>query len=274
MSSYLAYRPLLLAMLASAMVTGCSDDEAGGASDLIDASPLDARASLDQDSVRVTDGQGLQDLGLQTIPLDPDRTAFALPIHREDRHQIQTSLIVGVDHDPTSDGALICRSYDGRGFPACYDGHDGTDFIVWGGFDTIDVEDVRVVAAAPGVVTRIEDGNYDRCHGDLGSGDVSCDGHPVRSNRIHIRHQDGLESRYLHLKRGSLAVDEGDVVACGQLLALVGSSGRSAAPHLHFEVQSDDGEIIDPFATVVRGADSYWTEQSIADGMPGSVCTR
>ena len=214
------------------------------------------------------------DVSVATIPVNPERTAFALPIHSEDRHHIQSSLVIGVDHDPSSEGALVCRSYDGRNFPACYDGHDGTDFMVWGGFDTIDIDDVRVIAAAPGTVLRVEDGHYDRCHGELSTGDVSCDGNPIISNRVHIRHLDGLVSRYLHLKRGSIEVSVGDVVLCGQVIGLVGSSGRSVAPHLHFEVTRAGGQVVDPFAGEFTRPQSYWTEQEAEDGLPGRICTR
>ena len=40
---------------------------------------------------------------------------------------------------------------------------------------------------------------------------------------------------FAHLQQGSFAVKEGQSVAAGQLLARVGSSGRSSGPHLHFE---------------------------------------
>jgi len=47
-------------------------------------------------------------------------------------------------------------------------------------------------------------------------------------------------------------VREGDVVVAGQVIALSGNTGRSTAPHLHFEVRRD-GRPIDPL-TVVQEA--------------------
>ncbi len=41
---------------------------------------------------------------------------------------------------------------------------------------------------------------------------------------------------YAHLQPGSLRVRKGDHVKTGQVLALVGNSGNSVAPHLHFQV--------------------------------------
>jgi murein DD-endopeptidase MepM/ murein hydrolase activator NlpD len=40
----------------------------------------------------------------------------------------------------------------------------------------------------------------------------------------------------MHLRPGSILVEQGDVVAAGQQLAQVGSSGGSSGPHLHFEI--------------------------------------
>jgi murein DD-endopeptidase MepM/ murein hydrolase activator NlpD len=58
-----------------------------------------------------------------------------------------------------------------------------------------------------------------------------------------MRHASGVETRYAHLS--SLEVKEGDVVAAGAAIGRVGSTGRSAAPHLHFEVLVN-GERVDP----------------------------
>jgi murein DD-endopeptidase MepM/ murein hydrolase activator NlpD len=58
-----------------------------------------------------------------------------------------------------------------------------------------------------------------------------------------MRHANGVETRYAHLS--ALEVKEGDVVEAGTAVGRVGSSGRSAAPHLHFEVLVN-GERVDP----------------------------
>lgn len=60
---------------------------------------------------------------------------------------------------------------------------------------------------------------------------------------IYIDHQDGSESRYAHLS-GFLS-QAGDFVSQGQAIGLVGSTGASTGPHLHFEIRLA-GVAVDP----------------------------
>jgi murein DD-endopeptidase MepM/ murein hydrolase activator NlpD len=60
---------------------------------------------------------------------------------------------------------------------------------------------------------------------------------------VAVRDERGVETRYAHLS--ATLVKEGDVIAPGTPIGRVGSTGRSAAPHLHFEVLVN-GERVDP----------------------------
>ena len=60
-----------------------------------------------------------------------------------------------------------------------------------------------------------------------------------------VQHPDGLQTRYAHLSR--LMVAQGQQVRQGEVIGLVGSTGRSTGPHLHYEVRQD-GRPLDPLA--------------------------
>lgn len=198
---------------------------------------------------------------------------FRIPI--EDPRFLMPTWVVGVDHDGDDSGSRdTCLDYAGRrNFPFCYNAHDGTDFMLMGGFETMDRGVALVVAAANGVVTAAEDGHYDRCHVDAASGYIDCDGNEMRANYVRVRHADGTETAYYHLKNGSVQVAVGDEVRCGDGLGLVGSSGISSIPHLHFQVESADGATIDPYAGPESQPESFWVEDPVAPNLlPAAYC--
>jgi murein DD-endopeptidase MepM/ murein hydrolase activator NlpD len=64
-------------------------------------------------------------------------------------------------------------------------------------------------------------------------------------NAVIVDHGNGMTTLYAHCS--DLYVKDGDVVAKGQPIAAVGSTGFSTGPHLHFELRAN-GEPIDPAA--------------------------
>ena len=125
-----------------------------------------------------------------------------------------------VDLDP---GAGVA---DFRNGPYTYDGHNALDFTL-ANFAAMDAG-VDVYAAAAGTVVEAHDGEFDRC-----SWANPCGNNP---NYVMIEHANGVFTQYLHLKQDSVRVEVGQVVGAGEPIGLVGSSGLSTDPHLHFAV--------------------------------------
>jgi murein DD-endopeptidase MepM/ murein hydrolase activator NlpD len=124
-----------------------------------------------------------------------------------------------------------------------YNTHRGTDIRV----PTMD--DVRrgveVLAAAPGMVAAIRDGEPDIDVGQRGREELVRLGR-AGGNLVVLRHPDGWTTLYWHMRKGSVRVHEGEEVKAGQVLGLVGLSGDTNFPHLHFEVRHKNRHV-DPF---------------------------
>ena len=83
-----------------------------------------------------------------------------------------------------------------------------------------------------------------------GSGTISyCARMGSYGNLIKIRHADGYETRYAHLKSFRRGIYRGKHVKKGQVIAYVGTTGRSTGPHLHFELRKR-GRAINPLRVV------------------------
>ena len=89
--------------------------------------------------------------------------------------------------------------------------HEGTDFVAKTG--------EPILAAAGGFV-------------------IFSGSHYQYGNMIDIDHGNGLSTRYAHADK--LLVNVGQLVLPGEKIALVGSTGRSTGPHLHYEIRMNN----------------------------------
>lgn len=166
-----------------------------------------------------------------------------------------------VDHDPQTSGSQFgttnldynCgnRSYDTtNGY-----NHSGVDYFLWPFQWYMFTNDiVEVIAAESGTIVAKYDGYFDQ----------NCSCVNSQSNSIHIRHNDGSEAWYWHLKNNSVSPKNiGQTVSAGEYLGIVGSSGCSTDPHLHFEIYDNLGNLIDPYQGNCNSLNqnSWWANQ-------------
>jgi murein DD-endopeptidase MepM/ murein hydrolase activator NlpD len=113
---------------------------------------------------------------------------------------------------------------DGRFFRG--EGKANSDFVGYG---------TDLLAVAPGRVVAIRDGIPDNT-GLNTQRAVPITLQTVTGNSVLLDLGSGRFALYAHAQPGSLRVKVGDRVAIGQVLALLGNSGNSDGPHLHFHL--------------------------------------
>ncbi len=120
------------------------------------------------------------------------------------------------------------------------------------------------------MVLRVRDGEEDVSVRERGLGSVA--GREC-GNGLVVDHGGGWTTQYCHMARGSLVVRQGERVAAGQRLGLVGLSGKTEYPHLHFTVRRGE-TVVDPFALDAApgtcgsgGQATAWTA-TVAAAMP------
>jgi murein DD-endopeptidase MepM/ murein hydrolase activator NlpD len=91
------------------------------------------------------------------------------------------------------------------------------------------------LAVADGRVVEVKDGIPENVPG-ITSRAVPITLETVGGNHVIIDIGNGRYAFYAHLKPGSIRVHEGDRVRRGQVIGLVGNTGNSTEPHLHFHV--------------------------------------
>ena len=96
-------------------------------------------------------------------------------------------------------------------------------------------EGVDALAVADGIVASVKDGIPENVPGPM-SRAVPITLETVGGNFVILDIGQGRYAFYAHLKPGSLRVRPGDRVRKGQVIGLVGNSGNSTEPHLHFHL--------------------------------------
>jgi len=120
---------------------------------------------------------------------------------------------------------------------------DDTGFLTRG-----QVKDTADGEVHPGVDVAVPTGSVVRAAAGGAVADAGQD--PEYGWFVLLQHADGYQSMYGHLSRRLVA--RGDSVAPGQVIGLSGNTGRSTAPHLHFEIRRQ-GVSLDPLTMVKEG---------------------
>lgn len=182
-------------------------------------------------------------LGGPTPALQSDES-YVLPGLLESIEQIENQIVNSEQQLEVIDALFVSRSTQdelfiaGRpikwGWMSSAYGYRTDPFTgkrAWhGGVDFAGKEDSEIVAVASGVVTW--------------SGKRYGYG-----NLVEVNHGDGYTTRYAHCKELKSTV--GDVVEKGQVLATMGSTGRSTGPHVHYEVRKQ-GKPVNPKKYIYR----------------------
>lgn len=145
-----------------------------------------------------------------------------------------------------------------------YDKHDGIDIRLPTRAEM--EKGVHVLAAADGTVLNVRDEMVDVSVKKISRESIAgkeC------GNGVVIDHADGWQTQYCHMMKGSIVVHSGQRVKAGDVLGLVGLSGDTEFPHVHFSLRKQ-GEKIDPYtgggleAGCGKEAKSLWNDEAKA----------
>jgi hypothetical protein len=157
-----------------------------------------------------------------------------------------------------------------------YERLDGNDRIYVG--DRLDPSSYRIYgdkafAVAEGTVVATINDLEEQTPGELPENlpVEEADGNSVVIDLGH-----GFFANYAHFQPGSVRVQVGDRVEAGDVLGLVGNSGNSLAPHLHFHVMTGPSPLaaqglpylIDSFTVTGRGKSTEAFDEAEAEGTP------
>jgi len=152
--------------------------------------------------------------------------------YNEPHQQVQTLVATGTMPDATRGPGIYTPNFI---WPVDHS-KNGEGFGVWRentksyhmGIDIFPGEGTEILAATDGVVTKVEYG--------------------TDSYGYMVKIYDGYQysTLYAHMIAGSFeqyGISVGTKVTQGQVIGLVGNTGRSTGPHLHFEIQDNDVQV-------------------------------
>jgi hypothetical protein len=122
----------------------------------------------------------------------------------------------------------------------------------------------EVLAVSNGTVVGTVDGIAEHTPQEPPPYEVTLDN--IAGNSIILDIGGGRFVLYAHLKPGSLKVKKGDRVKRGQVIGLLGNSGNSSEPHLHFQVSDGPSVLSDDSVPYVFEA--YTTSPADGNGQP------
>jgi hypothetical protein len=149
---------------------------------------------------------------------------------------------------------------------------------IWSGkkrenLDNYTIYGKKAIAAADGKVVKVIDGLPEQVPGTFPEG-ISIE--EADGNAVILDIGGGNYALYAHFQPGSIRVMEGERVQQGDVLALVGNSGNSLAPHLHFHVMSTPLSLasnglpyeVDSFTVTGRSPGTEAFDEAEAEGTP------
>ncbi len=135
--------------------------------------------------------------------------------------------------DPSETFAIDWVQVDAHGLAYRTDGKTPEDWICYG---------AEILAVAPGTVVEVV---RDLPNVTPGKNPEGLRVAQIAGNRVIIDMGSGHYAMYAHLAPGSVQLHVGDYVRQGQKLGLLGNTGNSSAPHLHFQVMDRPSSLDD-----------------------------
>jgi murein DD-endopeptidase MepM/ murein hydrolase activator NlpD len=253
---------LLVALILIAHTGAQTNPPTFGGEMIIPKNPEPCLSQSAREALKVTIEENIEQLriagALQDIDPEGGHPLFDWPVGQAGGfdYNLNWSISNYIDHNPAYPNQITdyncgTRSYDtNNGY-----NHQGYDIISWPfWWKQMERNQAVNLAAADGQIVAKQDGAFD----------MNCAFSNDPWNGIALQHSDGSLTYYLHMKSGALTTKGiGDSVTQGEFLGVIGSSGSSTIPHLHFETYDSATQLIDPNIGPCNNwnLDTWWNSQ-------------